>query len=516
MRFGRPGWSQLLMPTLTIVFCACSEGGASEKNELPVTDTVAAKPAAKGTPPVIAQFFAGTKIDGKCPNDTTCVYVQTFPTGDTREITLRVSPGQKYAAARVTPGSSPISGFKFASSTDANSTVRIDMNYFVAKAGLPKSPPRRAQGPSWKLEGRQGVALVQLASLQTSERRRGTLRQVAARADETEGAGIYWGEMTKKGADVGIGALLDYAKEEGVKGAKSIPSIYALASTLSAVSEAMELSKQHGEWLKELDELEKCAANPTNRVARSDPNYSKNTVAKIQSARSELTEVTGVRFLNQMTEKGAELTPVTAVMSVGLKDGFAWSEQTLGDYSKNTIMREAEVAVVKCGDPGNAAGNLVLESECTTGRNGNDHTVTRVTADVSWEWKGGVKYDPHGTYNYSSVRTVGPACTITSTASGTIEDTGWLFVFPPARAKELGYTYEARFVNWPAKVTISVAGPGSCGIATTLPQDIDWIPVMHGDLGTGGTIQGEMPAPACITGQPSTLKWSFSVPAAKK
>lgn len=483
-------WS--LLPALgAVVLSSCNEGSASAKEEVGVTvnDTIPA--GAKRIPPAIEQFFAATKIDSKCPNDTTCVYLQTFINGATREITLRVSPGQAGGTGAVTPGSAPISGFSFARRGDADSTVSIDLNYYVAKAGLPNGPAKVGQA----------FGLVRLASY-------------SANSAQAGGAGIYWGEVGKKGADASIGALLDYAKDNGVK-AGAIGSIYSLASSLSDVSEALDLSRQHTKWLRELDALEKCAANPTNRLAITDPNYQTRTVAKIRAARGELTEVTGVRFLNKMTEKGADLTPVTAVMAVGLKDGFVWSEQTLGDYSENTIMREARLAVVKCGDPGNAAGNLDMVSECQAGP--NDHETTHITADVSWEWEVGIKYLPHGNYKYSSIRKVGNAgCTITKTAAGSLEGTGYLFVFSdPEQVKQQGYGYEAHFVNWPAQVTIVAAAVSSCGISTTLQQDI-WIPIMHGFLGTGGSIEGVMPGPACKAGQPSTLKWSFSVPAAKK
>jgi hypothetical protein len=486
--------SSVVIGLAAIALVACSESGATTKDQPlpPTNDTVTAAPPSKEMSPDIAKFFAAMKVDSKCPNDTTCVYLQTFINGATREITLRVSPGQAGGTGAGTPGNAPISGFSFARSADPDSTVSIDLNYYVGKAGLPRRPAKVGQG----------FGLVRLASY-------------SANFAQAGGAGIYWGEVGKKGADVSIGALLDYAKENGVK-AGPIGSIYSLASSLSDVSEALDLSRQHAKWLKELDALEKCAANPTNRLAITEPNYQRNTVAKIRAARGELTEVTGVRFLNKMTEKGADLTPVTAVMSVGLKDGFAWSEQTLGDYSENTIMREARLAVVKCGDPGNASGNLDMVSECQAGP--NDHTVSHITADVSWEWQMGVKYIPRGNYKYSSIRKVGTAgCTITSTAAGSIDDTGYLFVFnDPAQIKAQGYGYEARFVNWPAKVTIVAAAVSSCGISATLPTDIDWIPVMRGYLGTGGSISGEMPGPACSQGQPSTLKWSFSVPAAKK
>lgn len=483
-------WS-VLTALAAVALCACTESRASAKDAIgfPANDTITADLEAQGIPPEIARFFAAVKLDSNCPNDTTCVYLQTFPTGATREITLRVSPNQQRPprSGQVTPGSAPISGFKYSSNFEADPAT-LNLSYYVERAGLPGAPAKTSSS----------VGVVHLASLATS-------------IQSSDGAGILWEEVGKKGTDAVIGGVIDYAKDKGVK-VGPLGTIYSLASALSDGGAAMDLGRQNTKWLNELDALEKCAANPTNQVSRSDPNYSRTTVAKLQAARSELKEVNAVRFLNQMTEKGADLTPVTAVMAVGLKQGFAWSEQTLGDYSENTIMREARLAVVKCGDPGNPAGNLVLESTCTA--RPNDVTVTRVVANVSWEWQMGVKYVPHGTYNFSSIRNVG-SCTIQQTASGTIDGTGYLFIFAdPARQKELGYGYEARFVNWPAKVTIT-ASSSSCGISTTLPQDIDWIPVMHGYQGTGGNIEGQMPGPSCLPGQPSTMKWAFAVPPSK-
>jgi hypothetical protein len=520
---NRVCWS-VLAALATTALCACGESNASAKKgtAFPANDTVPAGPAVKGIPPDIARFFAATKVSSKCPNDTTCVYLQTFPTGATREITLRVSPNARPPGdmAKATPGGIPIYGFSYAANFQGEPAT-LDLNYYVAKEGLPSGPAKTAQASSPRSEEPRGAALAQLASLRTREPRDNARMQLAASAQSPGGAGIYWGEVGKKGADAAIGGMIDLAKAKGVKKTGPLGSIYSLASALSDVSEAMDLSEQHGKWLKELDALEKCAANPTNQVARSDPNYSRNTVAKVQSARSELTEVTGVRFLNKMNEKAADLTPVTAILAVGLKQGFAWSEQTLSDVSKNTIMREAEVAVVKCEDPGNPAGNLDLVAECQA--KPNDHTTTHITANVSWEWQMGVKYQylpvkylPRGNYSYSAIRKVG-SCTITKTATGTIDDTGHLWIFDdPARQKELGYDYEAQFNNWPAMVTTSISGPGSCGIETPVLQDINWVPTMRGYRGTGGHIEGVMPGPSCLPGQPSTMKWAFSVPPAKR
>jgi hypothetical protein len=270
--------------------------------------------------------------------------------------------------------------------------------------------------------------------------------------------------------------------------------------------------------LRELDALEKCAANPTNQVSRSDPNYARDTAKYVHDRRTELQEVGSVRFLNQMTEKLADLTPVTAVMAVGLKHGFAWSEQTLGDYSENTLMREARKAVVPCDDPQDLDGNLKYESECTL-RNGNatDRTVTRFVGNVTWEWQMGVKYLPKGTYTYSAIRTVG-ACTGKTTAQGSLTGTGYLFVFDdPAQQKEQGYGYEARFNQIPAVITTTWTGPSGCGINSTLMGDIPWVDeIMHGFQGAGGSIAGSLPGKSCQPGQPSKFSWNFSIPPAKK
>ncbi|HEY4956040.1 MAG TPA: hypothetical protein VII02_14255 [Gemmatimonadaceae bacterium] len=130
-------------------------------------------------------------------------------------------------------------------------------------------------------------------------------------AADAGGAGINWGEIGKRGKDA-FGPAMG-----------PLSTIYGLASAVTDVSDALALGKQNREWLSELDKLEKCAAGPTNRVSISDPNYSSRTVAMVQAARSELKEVSAVRFLNQMTKKAASLTPVTSFLGIGMKQGFA-------------------------------------------------------------------------------------------------------------------------------------------------------------------------------------------------
>jgi hypothetical protein len=79
----------VLTALVAIALCACGCGGSVKKGtEFPVNETFAAALTAKGIPTNIARFFAAAKLDSSCPNDTTCIYLQTFPNGATRKITL--------------------------------------------------------------------------------------------------------------------------------------------------------------------------------------------------------------------------------------------------------------------------------------------------------------------------------------------------------------------------------------------------------------------------------------------
>ena len=58
-------------------------------NSFPVNETFAMELISKGIPADIAQFFAAAKMETSTPDDRTCIYLQTFPNGASREMTLR-------------------------------------------------------------------------------------------------------------------------------------------------------------------------------------------------------------------------------------------------------------------------------------------------------------------------------------------------------------------------------------------------------------------------------------------
>ncbi|HEY0243035.1 MAG TPA: hypothetical protein VGC52_10255 [Gemmatimonadaceae bacterium] len=506
-------WSALALVSL----CGCTPSESPPTLEAATlvagkADSTDADASARAA--AIAHLFADADWTSQCPNDTTCVYVQTFGWGATREITLQVSPNRKYARrSRDIPaatGRAPIYDFKYASDFDADPAT-LSLNYYVSKEGLPPVNPRAAQIDAVSGDRRTPRVARFASSTREADSRNRHARLAAAMA--TEGAGINWTEVGKKGTDAAIGAAVEKGGDMGLKGMGKLGTIYSVASVVNDIGAAADLGSQNTKWLAELDALEKCAANPSNQLTRKDPNYSSRTVRMIQKSRSELKEVNAVRYLNQMTEKGADLNKVTAVLAIGLKAGFAWSEQTLADYSENTIMREARVAVVRCDDAADAKGNMSYIYDCTMG---NTHELTTVEASVTWEWKVGVLYLPKGSYKFKHVRTVGGQCVETKTAQGRLEGTGNLAVFNNREIeREKGFGYEGRFVNFPMQVTTT----NTCGEKEyrnyTAAADFNGLPVFRGTPSAGGQLKGSTPGQSCAGRPGATLTWDFAIPPAK-
>ncbi|MDB5106165.1 MAG: hypothetical protein JWP91_3854 [Fibrobacteres bacterium] len=509
--------TRFTLAILALALSACDSGKDAVGTEgtaqdFPVNEPLATAFTAQGLPSDVARFLAAAKLDTVRVDANTFVYKQTFPNGATRDITMKLMPGRAYTptaeeSAKVAKGGPALYDFKYASVKQADGSTRMELDYFVPNAGIPPA------------------LLSQLGSsaLSTEDLRRIALPRASAAARNSsagggsDGAGVAWVEVGKTGADVGIGSLLDAAKDKGLP-TGALSNIYALASAASAIGGALELAKQNGKWGLELDALERCARNPTNIVTKSDPNYTPGAVAKVQQARNELDEVNSARFLNQMNETGSGITPQTAAMSIGLKAGFAWSDQTLGDYSENTIMREARLAVVPCGDPvPKVDGNVTVTWHCNNPWGSQvDVTNTTVTSSVGWVWSPTFhEYLSQGSYEYQKVLTVtggGKTCTYKETSKGSLEQGGALQIFTdPAAVQLFGYDYMAS-----GELSAEVDWTDDCsGKSGKAPVTISWLPAISGLMGAGAGMAGEQVKPSCTGGEASgteVTKWSFTVP----
>lgn len=342
--------------SLMIVFllsaCGGGAGGSATTDNYPVNEQLAAALVGKGIPGDIARFFAAAKVQASCPNDTTCTYLQTYPNGATREVTVTATPNQQYTPtadelAATALVNNPVYNWKFTSTGIADSVpttdTKVDIGYFIPMTSIP--------APMAKAASRRAV--------------------IHSATGVNNGVGISWTEFGKKGADVAIGSVIDHYQSLG-KTVEATGNIYKVASLASDTSTAWSIEQQTEAWLAELDDLEKCAANP-NQLAQTDPNYSANTVARLQEIRAEILANRAARFLNQADETAEGLvadgmTPggklVIGALSIPMKQGHEYAEQTLKAISEQ-YMQEARSSVVSCKPtcPTNLMATAVSESQ---------------------------------------------------------------------------------------------------------------------------------------------------------
>ncbi|MBC8212953.1 MAG: Ig-like domain-containing protein [Gammaproteobacteria bacterium] len=339
----------VLFPVL-LLLSACGGGGGSTttNNDFPLDQALSAELVSQGIPEDIAQFFAAARFSSSCASNTSCSYVYTYPNGARRNLTLTTTPVEYTPTAdelsSTTAVINPVYNGRFTASgiedSESSADAQINISYFV---------------PTSSISQRAAFSAL------TTTAARSIVVTLAAGA--SGGYQFNLSESASKGADVTIGSLLSYYESLG-KSVKATGSAYAIASALSDIAGAAAISKQVNAWLNELDELEKCAADPTNPVTQSDPSYTQTTVASLQAARAELKQLSAVRFINVMDETAMGLHPVAAVLSIPLKQANAWTEQTLQDLSEK-LMQDARSSVVSCKPscPTGLAANGVSESQ---------------------------------------------------------------------------------------------------------------------------------------------------------
>jgi hypothetical protein len=334
--------AQLLLGALVLVLAACGgEDGQSTTTTTagyPVNEQFAAALTSQGVPEAAARFFAAATRESSCA-ETTCTYTYTYPNGDTRKVTVTATGSQQYTPttdelALTASISKPVYNWKFsASGMDANPS--IETSYFIPATNQPGAPlsTRALQFPSIALS--QGTAPGD---------------RVIRFAPAVSGATINWKE-------IGTRAKL----------ANDVKGVYEnVSDTVSAYQMGQQVSK----WLQELDQLEKCAANPTNPLAQKNPDYSASTVANLHAIREQIKELAAMRFLNQLDKTAEGLADQSlgwgtmAVLSIPLGQLHDYSDQTLQNLSEQ-YMQEARSSVVSCAPdvPTNLVATAVSDSQ---------------------------------------------------------------------------------------------------------------------------------------------------------
>jgi len=122
-------------------------------------------------------------------------------------------------------------------------------------------------------------------------------------------------------------------------------------NSLKAISEAIAINGEYTNWLKQLNELQNCAENPTNPLTISgyqqDPGQEQRILDQIASARAQLAELTIARFVNLAVGLGSELVKNLGMDIVALIAEH-YSEDTLKQLSEEQF-QSIEKLVTPCG-----------------------------------------------------------------------------------------------------------------------------------------------------------------------
>src|SRR3984893_8322643 len=129
-----------------------------------------------------------------------------------------------------------------------------------------------------------------------------------------------------------------------------LEEIKMVENSVKAVREAVDINKEYTDWLKQLNELQDCAENPTNPLTISgyqqDPGQEKQILDQIASAKAQLAELTIARFVNLVVGLGSELVKNLHLDAAAVLAEL-YSEGTLKQLSEEEV-QSIEKLVTPC------------------------------------------------------------------------------------------------------------------------------------------------------------------------
>ncbi len=212
-------------------------------------------------------------------------YSLTFPDGVTSETTITLTPGQSYSPTAAEIARAQKTGVQayrvqFSARTESETKAHMTLRYFVPDAAMPPSLQQRLQNKS--------ASFLQLVP--------------SAYADGNLGIDVV--------SDTGVEVTKEVLKQAAEHGnlSKEFPTPL---SRFVDLANAFKKETEHLDWIDQLNFLDYCANNPTNpltqKAYQQDPNYQKQTMQGLQDARSDVMQMTAMRFLNLATSVATDL-----------------------------------------------------------------------------------------------------------------------------------------------------------------------------------------------------------------
>lgn len=122
-------------------------------------------------------------------------------------------------------------------------------------------------------------------------------------------------------------------------------------------------------YFSELDQLKACAENPTNLLTRKayaeSPSEKARVLDQVNSAESQLNQLTIARILNLAAKTGAKFTGANFAGKLFLDSVAKWSDETLKEVAEGWI-DDARKAVVECEQAATRLNGTIQYSESSS------------------------------------------------------------------------------------------------------------------------------------------------------
>ncbi|MGC2193394.1 MAG: hypothetical protein WA628_01875 [Terriglobales bacterium] len=277
-----------------------------------------------------ATYLAQAKVQVLGQSNTSVHMLVTLPKGITSDTTITITPDVNYhptaaeldQAARVGAHAYNVK-FNFENLSDTK--ARMKLQYFVPYEAVPADLQRKIHGQS------SAVPRFELIP--------------SAWAQES-GGGSGVGVIMETVLEIDKAMLNTMAEEEEL--AKHFPGpLSNLMVLLKAAKKGMDLSN----WMDDLNEIQDCAENPTNKLTQNayekDPTYKEKVVDGVKQARNDAVASTAMRYLNLGVTTGIEKQNET--LGVMISPISSWNDDTLKELVEQHI-KDSGKNVAPCED----------------------------------------------------------------------------------------------------------------------------------------------------------------------
>ncbi len=287
---------------------------------------------ANGVPRDDAVFLALASIAVTSGGAKSVRIVETFPTGNTVDMTITLDPNRH-----------PEPDTLEVSYSETDDALAFTLSYFVPFTGMPDDVRQEIE----TLAASGGAILAF----------NGT-RIPGPMTAAVDGIGVLVDGIVGKAQSDTVGAALDALKERfGINTTK-----LGLAVTAGeAIQDSLALNEEWAALERQLDELKQCAENPTNPLTQKayeeNPGMKDRLVQEIESARAEIARNMVVSHIGILNELAADGGPKW--LGWVIAPGTKWAKETLNDINRERL-EQLRRGIPKCGEPcpyGSSAGS---------------------------------------------------------------------------------------------------------------------------------------------------------------